>query len=211
MPHIRVAYIDTETTGFSSVSDRIIELAIVLAKVDWDTGAILQVIDTYQSLHDPLIRIPSSAFAVHGISNAMVKGHRIDARKAKNLLSEAEICLAHSSGFDKGFVAQVVPEVTRFEWGCTCRGIPWQRLYPALSAASLQTLSNYFGCKKGTAHRAMGDVETMMHLVSLPGVHGGRAFQQLLLHKKIQRNDLEPDLVVLPNPIFQRQLSRRLR
>ena len=208
MPSLRVAYVDTETTGLSSHLDRIIEIAIVLAEVDWATGKIIQRLDCYQGLQDPGRRIPAEAMAVHGIADAMVRGQRIDGRKAAGLLAEADICLAHNSGFDKGFVAQVVPEVPGYTWGCTCRGIPWKKLYPSLHSTALQSLSSYFGCEKGTAHRALGDVETTMNLVSLPGIDGARAFQHYILHKKIRRTGLTPEIVALPDLIFRHQILR---
>jgi len=208
MPSLRVAYVDTETTGLSSSLDRIIELAIVLAEVDWETGAILQRLDHYQGLQDPKRRIPAEALAIHGITDAMVKGQCIDVGRAAALLAEADLCLAHNSGFDKGFVAQVLPEAPGYTWGCTCRGIPWKKLYPALRSTALQSLSNCFGCEKGTAHRALGDVETTMNLVSLPGIQGARAFQHYLLHKKVRRQGLTPGVVVLPDPAFAYRLLR---
>jgi hypothetical protein len=52
------------------------------------------------------------------------------------------------------------------------------------------------------AHRALGDVETTMNLVSLPGIHGARAFQHYVLHKKVWRNDLMSDVVLMPDPAF---------
>ena len=207
MPSLQVAYADTETTGLSSTMDRIIEIAIVLAEVDWETGEILQRLDHYQGLQDPGRRIPADAMAVHGITDAMVKGQQIDRRRAKELLAEADICLAHNSGFDKGFVAQVVPEARGYTWGCTCRGIPWKKLYPSLHSTALQSLASYFGCERGAAHRALGDVETTMKLVSLPGIQGARAFQHYVLHKKIRRKGLIPDVVALPDPNFKNQYN----
>jgi DNA polymerase-3 subunit epsilon len=207
MPSLRVAYVDTETTGLSAHSDQIIEIAIVLAEVDWETGQILQRLDQYEGLQDPGRRIPWDAMAVHGITDAMVRGHRIDVRACSGLLAAADICLAHNSGFDKGFVAQVVPETPGYTWGCTCRGIPWKRLYPSIRSTALQSLSRYFGSEKGVAHRALGDVETTMNLVSLPGIHGARAFQHYVLHKKVRRPGLKPDVVVLPNTAFKGRLA----
>lgn len=66
--------------------------------------------------------------AVHGITDAMVKGHRIDRFRAAKRLSAADICLTHNSGFDQGFVVQVVPEAQGHSWGSTYRGIPWEKL-----------------------------------------------------------------------------------
>ncbi|HJW73284.1 MAG TPA: exonuclease domain-containing protein [Geothrix sp.] len=208
MPSVRVAYVDTETTGLSSNLDRIIEIAIVLAEVEWETGRITQKLEEYQGLQDPGRRIPAAAMAVHGISDTMVRGHRIDARACTRLLAAADLCLAHNSGFDKGFVAQIVPEAQTYSWGCTCRGIPWKKLYPSVSSTALQNLSRFFGSGKGIAHRALGDVETTMNLVSLPGILGARTFQHYVLHKKVRREDLKPDVVQGPDPAFMEWLIR---
>jgi len=67
------------------------------------------------------------ATGIHGITDAMVKGRRIDAGRAGALLAAAELCLAHNSGFDRGFVAQVLPGALDQIWGCTCRGGSWSR------------------------------------------------------------------------------------
>jgi len=209
MPSLRVAYVDTETTGLSSRTDRIIEIAIVLAEVDWDTGRILRRMDQYEALQDPGCPMPAGALAVHGITDAMVRGRRIEAAACSALFNAADICLAHNSGFDKGFVAQVVPEAPDLAWGCTCRGIPWQRLYSGLRTTSLQGLSQFFGSPRGTAHRALGDVETTMNLVTLPGIEGERAFQHYVLHKKVLREDLVPAVVIRPDLDFGGLLRQR--
>lgn len=202
MPTLQVAYVDTETTGLSSRSDAILEIGVVLAEVDWATGAILRTLDRYEGLQDPGRAIPWGAFAVHGITDAMVKGRRIDAARVDALLRAADIRLAHNSGFDKGFVSQVVPEAADMLWGCTCRGIPWRRLY-AVPTTALQELSRFFGCRRGVSHRALGDVETTMNLVGLPGILGGLTFQHYLLHSKVRRLDLERQPVALPDPAFR--------
>lgn len=185
---VRVAYVDTETTGLSSRFDRIIELAVVLAEVDGETGVLVDVLDRYDGLQDPGRPIPWGARAVHGITDAMVKGHRIDAGRATALLAAADLRLAHNSGFDKGFVAQVIPGSEDLLWGCTCRGIPWKRLDPRVPSMSLQDLSRHFGTPRGTAHRALGDVETTLALVASPRLEDGHAFQRELLHTKLRRS-----------------------
>ena len=209
MPSLRVAYVDTETTGLSSRTDRIVEIAIVLAEVDWASGRILRRLDQYEGLQDPGCPMPAGAQAVHGITDAMVRGRRIDAAACSALLNAADICLAHNSGFDKGFVAQVAPAAPDLTWGCTCRGIPWQRLYSGLRTTSLHGLSHFFGSPRGAAHRALGDVETTMNLVALPGIEGERAFQHYVLHKKVRREDLVPAVVIRPDLDFSGLLRQR--
>jgi len=168
--HLRVAILDTETTGLYPSRDRIIEIAIILVEAEHATGRILRELSRYEALQDPGFPMPAGAYAVHGISSAMVKGHRIDPEAVRNLLSQAHLLVAHNSGFDKGFVTQVLPEAGSLTWGCSCRGIPWRRHFP-VDSARLQVLADHLQLKRGTAHRAMGDVETTLALLNtdLPG------------------------------------------
>jgi len=181
---VRVAVLDTETTGLYPSSDRIIEIAVVLVEVERVTGRVLREHGRYAALQDPGIPIPYGAFAVHGISNAMVKGHRIDPREVLDLVGEAHLLVAHNSGFDKGFVAQVLPEASLMRWGCSCRGIPWKKLFP-LPTTKLQDLARAFNVRGGTAHRAMGDVETTLGVLATEIPETGRTALGHLLWKKL--------------------------
>lgn len=169
---VRIALLDTETTGLYPASDRIIEIAVLLLEADRATGRVLRTLDRYQGLQDPGRPIPWEALAVHGITDAMVRGQCIDAARVRELLEGADLLVAHNSGFDKGFVAQVVPEAAAMRWACSCRGIPWRSLFPQAPNARLQDLAEAFRLPRGTAHRAMGDVETTLNLLSLS--HPGR-------------------------------------
>jgi DNA polymerase-3 subunit epsilon len=166
-----VAVVDTETTGLYPSRDRIIEIAVALVAVDLATGRLVAEHGRYAALQDPGFPIPYAAFAVHGISDAMVKGRRIDPEAVRALMAPAHLVVAHNSGFDKGFVAQVLPEAVGMAWGCSCRGIPWRRHFPVLNA-KLQDLAETLAVRRGAAHRAMGDVETTLALLAmeLPGL-----------------------------------------
>ena len=167
---LRVAIVDTETTGLYPSRDRIIEIAIVLVEAERPTGRILGELARYDALQDPGFPMPYGAYAVHGISDGMVRGKRIDAGAVQGLLGQADLLVAHNAGFDKGFVAQVMPECADLTWGCSCRGIPWRRHFP-VDSAKLQVLAEHLQLQRGTAHRAMGDVETTLALLKteLPG------------------------------------------
>ncbi len=127
---IHIAVLDTETTGLSAVTDRIIEVAVKLLAVD-SAGRLLSEVAVYQSLHDPGIRIPRDAIAVHGITDAMVRGHRIDADQLSGILGRADLVVAHNSGFDKGFVRQVVPHADTLLWGLFLPRHPVEAALPA--------------------------------------------------------------------------------
>ena len=173
MPELcRIAVVDTETTGLYPSHDRLVEIAVMLLEVDGASGRLVRVLETYQELNDPGMPIPAIATSIHGITNAMVKGRRIDADRVTRLLEAADLVVAHNSGFDKGFVRQVVPGVDAMVWGCSCRGIPWRRLYGFLENTRLQHLAARLAVRTGTAHRAMGDVETTVNLILLEDPDG---------------------------------------
>lgn len=179
-PVAKVAVVDTETTGLYPSSDRIIEIAIVLLEVDTASGRVLGELARYDALEDPGFPIPWAARAVHGISDAMVKGRRIDRGVVADLLNRADLLVAHNSGFDKGFVAQVCPEAPTLRWACSCRGVPWKKFFPQAPNAKLQDLADTFQVPKGTAHRALGDVETTLHLLAQPLDEGRTVLGHLL-------------------------------
>ena len=178
-----IAVLDTETTGLYPSRDRLIEIAIMLLEVEPATGNLLRVLDRYQELEDPGLPIPAVATAIHGITDAMVRGRRIDRARVAALLARADLVVAHNSAFDKGFVRQLVPTVDLLPWGCSCRGIPWRKLHPALDNARLQHLAAALAVPAGTAHRAMGDVETTVNLLLLPDAAGNAHLLHLLRRK----------------------------
>lgn len=185
--NLNIALLDTETTGLYPSSDRIIEIAVMLLEVNKADGRVVSIIDSYQELEDPGFRIPWMATAVHGITDAMVKGHAIDRARVRQILEGADLLVAHNCGFDKGFVAQLVPECKEMPWACSCRGIPWRSLFPTLSNAKLQDLADAFRLPKGAAHRAMGDVETTLELLKLLHPTGETTLLGHLIEKKLPR------------------------
>jgi DNA polymerase-3 subunit epsilon len=61
-----IAFIDLETTGINITTDRIVELAIV--KISPDGSKLVK-----RKLINPLMPIPASSSAIHGITDEMVK------------------------------------------------------------------------------------------------------------------------------------------
>ena len=179
----RIAVLDTETTGLYPSRDRLVEIAVMLLEVDADTGCLVRLLETYQELNDPGMPIPAQATAIHGITDAMVKGRRIDALRVARMLGDADLVVAHNSGFDKGFVRQVVPGADALMWGCSCRGIPWRRLYAQVENTRLQHLAARLSIRAGTAHRALGDVETTVGLILRADPEGNAHLLHLIRHK----------------------------
>ncbi len=90
----RAAIVDTETTGTDHSVDKVIELAVVVFEYCAASGAVGRVLGTYDGLEDPGMPIPASSTAIHGITDAMVAGQRIDDGSVASLLdaSRARDC-----------------------------------------------------------------------------------------------------------------------
>ncbi|MBM4345739.1 MAG: hypothetical protein FJ100_20385 [Deltaproteobacteria bacterium] len=164
MDVVELAVLDVETTGMSADWDRVVEV-FVQRLVVTPAGHLVDFAESYHSLHDPGRRIPREATAVHGITDAMVRGHRIDDARLAEVAGGGDLVIAHNVAFDKGFIRQHVPHCDAWTWGCSCRGIGWKKLYPRAWTTALQDLAQLLRIPKGAAHRARGDVETTCRLL----------------------------------------------
>jgi DNA polymerase III subunit epsilon len=75
-PLLKAAILDTETTGVNPVTDKIIELGIVIVEYCPDTDQVYRVLETYDELEDPGMPIPPKSTKIHGITDDMVQGKR---------------------------------------------------------------------------------------------------------------------------------------
>ena len=122
---------DIETTGFSSVEDRIIEIGAV--KVQHG-----EIIDYYSTFVNPAVPIPFEITNLTSITDEMV----VDAPKIDVVLPEFlsfvgdAVLVAHNAGFDVGFIEQ----------NCKNLGLGCKITYldtVALARVLLPTLSKY--------------------------------------------------------------------
>jgi oligoribonuclease (3'-5' exoribonuclease) len=101
----KLVFIDFETTGLSSLTDRIVEVGIA-------TYENMELVDTYSQLIDPEINIDPKASAVNGITYAMVKGKP----KLKDVISEVyqriegQVIVGYNIDFDLSFLKYALSE-----------------------------------------------------------------------------------------------------
>lgn len=146
---------DIETTGLSSVTDRIIEIGAVRCKEG-------QIIDKFDTFVDPEVPIPEEIVKLTSINNEMVAG----APKIKEALEKfLEFCgdtmlVAHNASFDTGFIRTA----------CAKCEIPFKSTYLDTLAMSrfvnddlkkhnLDALKEYFKLPDFHHHRACDDAE----------------------------------------------------
>jgi DNA polymerase-3 subunit alpha (Gram-positive type) len=145
---------DTETTGFSPTTDRIVELGVVKFR----NG---EVIEERSWLLNPQRDIPYWATKVHGISSSMVK----DKPTFKEFYPDFQefikgsVLIAHNARFDISFVKAeakrageplppnlVIDSLSLF-----------RKWYPKSTSHSVEAVARYTDVKTDTLHRALAD------------------------------------------------------
>ena len=100
---------DTETTGLSPYQgSKLVEIAAI--KIE--PNLTLNLKNRFETLIDPCCEIPYRAFAVHKISNDMVKGkprEEIAIPQFLNFVGD-NVAIAHNAGFDCKFVDHTIEQ-----------------------------------------------------------------------------------------------------
>ena len=151
----RIVVFDTETTGLSATSDHVIEIGALALEDGVETGR-------FESLIDPGEPIPPEMTAIHGITDAMVRGKPRFPEVAGRFIEFAgdAVLAAHNAPFDVSMM--IVPLRTA---GLRPAGNPVidtcrlaRHLIPAPNH-QLATVARVLGIGLTSAHRAMADVE----------------------------------------------------
>ena len=146
---------DIETTGFSSVNDRIIEIGAV--KIEKG-----EIVDRYSTFINPEIPIPYEIEQLTGIKDDMV----LDAPKIEAVLPdflkfcEACILVAHNASFDVGFIKSKARELGLKVNFTVIDTLGLSRvLLPELSRFKLNNVAKALGVTLENHHRAVDDAE----------------------------------------------------
>ena len=175
----RVLILDTETTGLSHASDKIIELAMLLVQVDMATGQPFGPVETFEGFEDPGMPIPEVAKQVTGITDEMVRGQRLDEVRVQALLDRADLVIAHNAGFDRPFVEARFPGFAHKPWACSFADIDWKAL--GAESAKLSALAQDQGWFYD-AHRALVDCQALLQVLGQRvGDDGLNGLQRLMV------------------------------
>jgi DNA polymerase-3 subunit epsilon len=162
MGNYTVAVIDFETTGLSPhCGDRTIEVGAVLVSNN-------QIVDRFQSLMNPKMKISSFIEDYTGITNRMLtKAPDITVvmKKLKKFIS-THYLVAHNASFDSKFLDVEFGRINhkrKNEFACSM--LTARRVYPDAPNHKLVTLVSYKRLKTdGIHHRALADAEMTAHL-----------------------------------------------
>ncbi|SET82418.1 DNA polymerase-3 subunit epsilon [Marinobacter segnicrescens] len=189
------AFLDLETTGGSAGHDRITEIGIRF----WRDG---EVVDEWQTLLNPQMRIPPFIERFTGISNEMVA----DAPLFEDIADELEerlkgsVFVAHNARFDYGFVKAEFRRLLRpFAAKVLCTVKLSRRLYPQYKRHNMDALIQRHGLGAVQRHRAMGDVTAMMEFFNHAlADHGNESVEEAvrtLLQRPSVPSHMPPDVL----------------
>lgn len=151
-----LAFFDLETTGTRIGRDRIVQIGIVRLMPGGGK-------ETYQTLVNPGIPIPTEATAIHGIGD-------LDVAFAPRLEDVADEVLGHLAGcdlsgfnvlkFDVPFLSEELHRVGRMWDTSQLRIVDVQRIYHKMERRDLSAAVRFFlGREHEGAHDALADVE----------------------------------------------------
>ncbi|MCR4938515.1 MAG: 3'-5' exonuclease [Treponemataceae bacterium] len=154
---------DTETTGLSRHTERVIEIGAVKFSKE-------KVIAEYNVLIYPEKNMSPQVIRIHGISDEMLVGKPIFREIAPAFLDfiTGTTLVAHNAQFDIGFINKEL-ELAGMSGLKNARATIdtlylSRRSFPEAGKHSLQFLADFLSIPSGTAHRATDDARVCMEL-----------------------------------------------
>ena len=177
---VKAAILDTETTGTNLATDRIIELGIVIVEYCPLTGQVYGVLETFDELEYPDMPIPPESTTIHGITDDMVRGRRINDEHVEALMADVSLVIAHNAFFDRGFVESRFPLFKKMSWACSYAQVPWKS--EGLGSSGLEFLAYRFGFHYA-GHRASVDCHALLEVLQSALPASGVKVMKMLLEK----------------------------
>ena len=178
-------FLDVETTGIQSHSDKIIDLGYVLFSYEKATGRITGIVKEFSQLQDPEEPLSEIVKKITGYDDADLKGKQIDWKEVEGDFSKANVIIAHNARFDRAFLDRYLPLSANKVWSCSMSQIDWkEKGHGSRSAEFLAKDHGFFF----DGHTALMDVKACVRLISLidPDTKAPY-FQELLANARIQK------------------------
>ncbi len=158
-----LAFLDLETTGLSTVSDRIIELAVIRVT---HQGDVLEAVRRF----NPGIPISPDAVAVHGITDEDLADEPSFAARAKSLAELLESCDLAGFNIRRFDLPMLLAEFRRAEVPFSIRGrrlIDAQLIFHREEPRDLMAAARFYLSREHEeAHTALGDIRTTAAVLS---------------------------------------------
>jgi DNA polymerase-3 subunit epsilon len=141
------------------------------------------VTEVYSELEDPGEPIPPASTAIHGITDEMVRGHRIDDARVARILDGVALVIAHNAAFDRPFLERRLPVFAAKHWACSHAQVPWAE--EGYAGSKLE----YLGVGAGfffEAHRSEIDCRALLEVLRRPLPKSQRTALSVMLERARQ-------------------------
>lgn len=192
LAHATFAFLDIETTGGSSTSDRITEIGIRF----WRGG---EVVGEWQTLLNPETRISPFIEQLTGINNEMVADAPLFADIADELqvMLKDTVFVAHNARFDYGFIKAEYRRLgLLFSARVLCTVKLSRKLYPGFRHHNMDALIERHGLAQVRRHRAIGDVAAMLAFFTHALGEKGAERMEAAIRELLQRPSIPSHLPV---------------
>lgn len=187
---IMYAIVDIETTGGYASNNAITEVAIVL-----HNG--LEIEGRYQTLINPMQKIPLYISALTGITQQMVADAPLFEQVAPHIakLLQGRIFVAHNVNFDYSFLKHHL-QLAGYELDCRklCTVRLGRQVFPGLASYSLGNLCRHLDIPIYDRHRATGDANATVLLFEYLLRNGAEKHIVNFLKRRAKEQSLPPHL-----------------
>ncbi|MBJ7577470.1 3'-5' exonuclease [Devosia sp. MC532] len=162
LPTRKAVFVDIESTGLDVGQSELIEIGILPFEYQID-GTIVAIGEPQSYLNEPDSPISTKITQLTGITNEMVKGHRLDPEILTSILDEAAVVIAHNAAFDRPMAERYCAKFSVMPWVCSMTDIDWNR-----EGLTSRRLSDLLAAYKlfFDAHRAIDDCEAGVALLA---------------------------------------------
>ena len=163
LPFMKIAVLDTETTGFDPQYHELIEIAVAMIVID-DQGRVIAVENFRSGMQQPCRPIEPEISRITGITAEMVEGKRFVPQQIADHLAEADACLAFNVAFDRRHLEELVPQVGAMPWICAMADVDWRAIgFDGRAQGYLLMQADLFN---PVSHRAGDDVASLVNLLA---------------------------------------------
>jgi DNA polymerase-3 subunit epsilon len=183
-------FLDLETTGGRASQDRITEVGLIEV-LDGE------VLDEYQSLINPEAPISRFITSLTGIDDGMVATAPTFGEIAEDLLAKLanKVLVAHNARFDHSFLKNEFRRAGYdYRTRVLCTVKMSRALMPQLSSHRLDNLIHVHGLWVENRHRAMGDTDLLVQLMSRWANTFGADTVESVIQQQLRTASLPPQL-----------------
>lgn len=160
-----IVFLDTETTGLYYTSNKIIQLSMVRCTYSIDQNRIISVDAIFDGFEDPGEPIPYEVVELTGITDAMVRGKKLDDQAVKDFIVPGSLIVSHNAKFDRPFFDKRFGRTINPEeqpWACSLEEIEWKKM--GFFGSKLEFITQSVGYFYD-AHLAINDALTLCFLM----------------------------------------------